>query len=287
MPYWKNLKSLSPTTLCEARALCHNAVQFVTRAARANLPERADDSHSSMGWDPQNRALVSHEIPRALTTVKVGLRLDTLTLLLLQGEDVLEAHPLDGQNRQEIQTWLDERLNALCLRECADVELPYAGITEHDVSRGGAFSTASNAPALTALSAWFQLADALLRQLRESMLPVYPDTSDVRCWPHHFDIATLISLPAVPQMDARTIGVGLSPGDTTYPQPYFYVTPWPYPAIPPKEPLPMGHWRTEGFTAAIATGEDVLSAPGGEATLRQFLARSVESCHQLLTEVHA
>ena len=46
----------------------------------------------------------------------------------------------------------------------------------------------------------------------------------VRCWPHHFDMATLFNLG-----EDRSIGVGFSPGDESYDEPYFYCTPWPPP----------------------------------------------------------
>ena len=42
---------------------------------------------------------------------------------------------------------------------------------------------------------------------------------------------------------ARTIGVGLSPGDENISEPYFYVTPWPYPPPAKLPKLPeIGAW---------------------------------------------
>ena len=52
-----------------------------------------------------------------------------------------------------------------------------------------------------------------------------PGPSPVRCWPHHFDIATCVALESGDPERERGIGTGLSPGDGTYGQPYFHVNP--------------------------------------------------------------
>jgi len=48
--------------------------------------------------------------------------------------------------------------------------------------------------------------------------------SDVLCWPHHFDIATLVTFAS-----DRSSSVGLSPGDGSYDEPYYYVNVHPQP----------------------------------------------------------
>jgi hypothetical protein len=40
-----------------------------------------------------------------------------------------------------------------------------------------------------------------------------PTASDVRCWPHHFDLATLFSFPTQNADATGYVGAGLSPGD--------------------------------------------------------------------------
>jgi hypothetical protein len=62
----------------------------------------------------------------------------------------------------------------------------------------------------------------------------------VRCWPHHFDIATLLSLGRGDPEGAAAIGIGMSPGDAYYPQPHFYISPWPAPPADalPRPPIP-------------------------------------------------
>jgi hypothetical protein len=44
---------------------------------------------------------------------------------------------------------------------------------------------------------------------------------------HHFDLATLTTLPARNADATGYVGVGLSPGDEYYDEPYFYVSVYP------------------------------------------------------------
>ena len=135
------------------------------------------------------------------------------------------------------------------------------------------YSTDGLGDALAALSAWFSLADAQLADFAAAQARLLPGPSPVRCWPHHFDIATYVGLGAGDAETARGIGVGMSPGDESYGQPYFYINPWPHldAASLPELPPP-GHWHTQGFVGAIATAEKVLSLSDIETELPTFIA---------------
>ena len=130
------------------------------------------------------------------------------------------------------------------------------------------------------LAAWFHNADLVIKSVIQST----HGSSPVRCWPHHFDIASLITLdPDVDAEQARSIGVGLSPGDGSYDQPYFYVTPWPYPAV---QTLPalgsFGAWHTEGWTGAILTAETIIPSADQETVVREFLRDAIGACRKAL-----
>ena len=56
----------------------------------------------------------------------------------------------------------------------------------------------------------------------------------------------------------RSMGVGMSPGDGSYAQPYFYVSPWPSPDVSTLPPLAAGHWHTAGWVGAVLTAEEIL-----------------------------
>jgi hypothetical protein len=82
----------------------------------------------------------------------------------------------------------------------------------------------------------------------------------VRGWPHHFDLAALHVLdPEKDPEEARSVGAGLSPGDESYAEPYFYVSPWPAPEPAALPALPGGaHWHTDGFTSAVLSSSAIV-----------------------------
>jgi hypothetical protein len=131
---------------------------------------------------------------------------------------------------------------------------------------------------LAALAEWFHLAATSLEAFARTNADLDPGPSPVRCWPHHFDIATYVSLEAGDAEEARGIGVGMSPGDGSYDQPYFYVNPWPHldaGAVPGA--VTPGHWHTEGFVGLIATGTEILSLEDSRAATKTFLQMSFET----------
>jgi len=126
----------------------------------------------------------------------------------------------------------------------------------------------------------FSMADRQLRALAAAV----PGASPVRCWPHHFDIATLVALDSssTPGQFSRSIGVGLSPGDGSYSGGYWYATPWPYPAVSAWPPLAAGGvWHQAGWVGAVlplahANGRDPASSG-------RFLESALAACKDLLS----
>jgi len=131
-----------PTTLVEARLLAHHALQWVARAARANLKAVPDDSHSSAEWDAGLAALVSRPMPAGSGEIRVGLRMTGFALIVLRRGAVLDAFQLDRKTDAEAGAWIDSKLQGLGLRPAKAVSLPYA-IPDHPVGRGAAYDCSS------------------------------------------------------------------------------------------------------------------------------------------------
>ena len=84
------------------------------------------------------------------------------------------------------------------------------------------------------------------------------------------------------------VGVGLSPGDEAYREPYWYVSPYPRPENAAVSPLPNGgRWHRDGFFAAVLTGGDLVSG-GADASqelrTRAFLDAAIAECVRLLRD---
>ena len=85
--------------------------------------------------------------------------------------------------------------------------------------------------------------------------------------------------------EAKSVGVGMTPGDESYPEPYLYVTPWPYPDAETLPGLALGTWHTTGWTGAVLRASEALN--GGEdpeRRVRAFLEGAVAACLGLVGE---
>ncbi len=275
-----------PGDLVEPRLLAHHAAQWATRAARAALEAQPDDSHTNLGWDGSLFALMSQDIPADGGSARFGLRVPDLTLICQDAKGGLEALHLDDLGSAAAAAWTADRLDALGLSASGLGDaLPYE-LPAHAVGGGAAYGAAAQAGGLPELSVWFDLAHAVLGGIAEKYRDLEPGPSAVRCWPHHFDIATLIGLDAQGGEAARSVGVGMTPGDGGYAEPYFYVTPWPYPdkadLVELAEPA---FWHTEGWIGAVVLGSavtEVKGAEGQEALLRAAFENAVDCCLSIL-----
>ncbi len=268
MPFaWSMLRNPEPTALAAARALAHRAAQWPTRAARANLPPAPDDSHSALTWDGDRAALVSQPLKKG---VRVGLRVGIHELVYLKGRNV-ESRSLAGVSDAEVGRWLDQRLARDGLETASGVKLPY----ELPPTFFG--RPAEEGPALAALAGWFAAGAEVLEDFRKKHAKLKPGPGPVRCWPHHFDIAILVALEAGDPEHAKSIGIGLSPGDDYYAQPYVYVSPYPRPDMENLPALPPGgRWHTKDFFGAVATATDLFVLPDPRKALVEVIDAAFE-----------
>lgn len=265
---WQKLGAVAPAALAGARDAAHGAAQWPSRAARAALPPADDDSHSNLGWDASGGLLHTHDLGDGH---RLGFSFAGFSLVHVSAAGVVDELALAGRGRGEITSWLsgippvaDGDMSWL------DRALPYA--LPPAVDEGS--NDAPDPAALAELARWYANGAGLLDEIAAAD----PAASDVRCWPHHFDIATLITLAGAGE-EATTIGVGLSPGDGSYADPYLYVTPWPYPPADALPDLPaIGHWHTNGFVAAIATAAQIVAASDQEVIVGDFLAQAIAAC---------
>jgi hypothetical protein len=218
--------------LNDTRLQLHWAAQIAAGVGRTVLPPQPDDSHSALTWSHDHRALVQ---PQS------GLRLHDLTLLLLRDGAVVDLFALTGRTLDDGYRFYEERLGRA-------IDRPGEAVPpDHAVAHGAAF--APNGDDLARFDRLYADAATHLEAFRAER----PGASPVRCWPHHFDIASLVALGG-----EHTIGAGFVPGDAQFPEPYWYVTPWPYPEDRASfAPLSQGFWNTEGWFGAVLREGDV------------------------------
>jgi hypothetical protein len=271
---WRPLRGADLDRLREARLEAHHAVQWLARAARAFVPPQPDDSHTNLGWNDALDGFVTHPFKGDL---RLGLRITHLTLVLT-GASAQKSFALDGRTDADARHWLGERLGAHSLDARAlDAKAPYE-IPARARAGGAAYDVAGLADALTELAACFAVAHRSLGRVRDQLSARGLALSPVRTWPHHFDMASLTLLAGGSGEHACSVNAGFSPGDEHYEEPYFYVSPHPYPDAAKLPPLPaIGHWHMCGFTAAIAPASRFLAVTGHEAAIEAFLAAAVDA----------
>jgi len=242
-------------TLTDARLQLHHAAQFAAATGISYLPAQPDDSHTNMEWIESLRALAGHVIP-APQAFRVIVQPADLSLSVV-GEDgqIAASTLLNGLTIDDAANWLRARI----AERGADGERltlqRHFEIPHHDVDDGATFDT-KNAAAFAQLDAWYFTANRALEYVRSSTAG--EGASEVRCWPHHFDIATLIDLGA-----NHTIGVGMEPGDQYYDEPYFYVnmSPSPKPEAVVASLGGGGTWHTHEWIGAVLPGSRLGEEP--------------------------
>jgi hypothetical protein len=279
---WERLGEPSPDVLEGSRLELHYAAQLPGAIGVSLLAPQPDDAQQALSWDDEQRALVTSEVPGSggARPYRIGLRLTDLSLFLLDPEGAQRGEKsLVGVTLDEGLRWLagaiadytDDKTPELML---AEHELP-----EHPIRAGEPFSF-REPEQFEELARWFANSDRVLQRVSATN----PGASPVQVWPHHFDAATLITLRAGADGDsARTVGVGMSPGDGTYDEPYLYVTPWPYPEAAELPDLDGGgRWHVEGWTGAVLIGTRIALADDQPRQVDAFLRSAIRDSLVLL-----
>jgi hypothetical protein len=273
---WTALGGVEPGALADARLQLHHAAQIVVSAAISYVKARSDDSHTALTWSAADRALVSEPITAA-TPMRIGVRVEDLTLLLVDAEmRAGRSFPLGGNTVADGNAWLGDVVAEAGLDRARLTFRKHYTIPAHPVADGRAFSRGIENQ-LVELARYWANASAVLEELVQKT----PAASEVRTWPHHFDIASLIAVPSS-NGARRTIGVGHSPGDDSYAEPYWYVGPYPYPPTDHLPPLAAGHWHTKGWVGAALPASEYLESADQRATVLAFIDSAVAGCRVLL-----
>lgn len=279
---WQRLGGVAPDRLCGARIQAHWAAQVLSAAGETFLAHVPDTSHTAMSWHADLAALALREIPGP-APCRLALRVSDLTLLLLvPGGAAVSELALAKRTLRDAYGWASAAVKAHT-RGARDAALTHPGyeLDPHPLAARGRFERDAGLPEL---ALWYaNAALALARFERET-----PGAGEVLCWPHHFDIASLVVLETDGDGDAlRTVGVGLSPGDDSIAEPYWYVNHGPATERTELPPLSAGAWFTDGWIGAVLRGGALCAAGDAraqEARLEAFLASAVAASRALALE---
>ncbi|WP_339784644.1 MAG: hypothetical protein ACMVP2_11590 [Imperialibacter sp.] len=278
---WKPLTYQNFEALSVARKQLHQAVQQVSVVGRIYLPKVKDDKHANLVWVPQFQRLAGNWVEGS-TKFRVSLDLANLSIHLVDDEvKTIGEYDLKGKTQAQSMVWLEEQLEGLGLDTAQfAINLPYE-IPDYPTAHGKPFEQ-KDARAFEELAWYFHNADHILRPLKRE----FPQSTDVRCWPHHFDIATLIILNDTGDPETTSsIGIGMSPGDQFYDQPYFYLSPWPYPSRENLTPMSHGKWHEKDWLGAVLTAESLFDIEDPAQQQKRVYAFYKEGLDQLVRQL--
>jgi hypothetical protein len=280
---WQTLDIERAKALVDARQQLHHAAQFATAVGISYLPPASDDSHTNLEWVASLGALASRFTTSGVP-FRLAVRVSKPALLLVDEHNEMRAScSLNGHTIDDVMRWIRVMLADFEVNVRQYTLEKHFSIPPHPVSSGAPFNTADSGAEFEELSRWYGNAAALL----ERVAVATPGASEVRCWPHHFDIATLIEVShATGNMPARTVGMGLEPGDQYYAEPYFYMNMSPAPrkgaALPPLSGG--GDWHTHEWIGAVLPASR-LTTPDQRAQVDAFVGSALTACRQLVLAV--
>lgn len=268
---WRPVEPARAKQLTDARLELHHAAQLVAGFGISYLEKRPDDSHTNMEWMPALDALASN--PAGPQLVRIALRPRDLTLLAVGANVQLGSFGLHARTMTDAAAWIRRTVTQYGFAPDAYTLAKHYTIPSHAVAEGRIFD-ARGAADFAQLDHWFSNASMLLDRIASAG----PSATPVRCWPHHFDIATLLELP-----NGASVGVGLEPGDQYYDEPYWYVNMYPSPSVTVERP-PLdggGIWHTREWLGAVLPASRVDNATQ-EEQCALFLKSAIAACRQLM-----
>ncbi len=270
---WQELSTYDITLLKKARLNLHFAIQPLASVADQLAVKEDDFSHTSLSYFPKLSSFLS--APLTSQGLRASLHLEDLELSLTSKDlQQLAKKKILDLRLEEIFIWLKDSLVA----QSVDVQtldfLSYPDFPESPLKNSAAFEIVKDdeynyLEIFNTLYAntFFILSDFFEKKRIKT---------SIRIWPHHFDMAILINLEEkYHQREKASIGIGFSPGDTYYEEPYWYLSPWPYPEISALPSLPTSsHWHTDGFTASILTLTNLLNSSNQTTEIKNFIEES-------------
>jgi hypothetical protein len=285
---WKPLGAVAPGTLSDARKRMHRSVQWLARIARSYLPATPDDSHTALVWvDAPVSSLADDEAeasPHIALAANLPVRYEIVaTSLTARYAPLLHQLWLGNPARPNNVFNLTDRADA---EMAADLPRALASLgAEGEGFRADDLPYVDEIPLVPDLAAPEVSAAAELCRYYSNVSNVLAALatpgrlSPVCLWPHHFDLARQINLEG-----GGSIKVGLAPDDAAYGQPHLYVAPWPCRETHSLPAAPAGmHWRRQGFTALVATAEDVMLGVGAEARVAAAIENGIGLCEKMLS----
>ncbi|MBT4992110.1 MAG: hypothetical protein HOM93_01690 [Candidatus Marinimicrobia bacterium] len=275
--HWEQLTQVNDSRLLEARGQLHQAIQLLTAAGISFVDQKPDDSHTALLWDSEANIFLSQTFGPD-HNFQLGLKPQDLSCQVIHNRETLLALKLNETTLKQVASDLQFFLEDHGLPKDVFTMERHFELPDYPDRWLSPFDTSDQA-AFDLLTSAYSNAYPLITEIavKDSK------TGNPMTWPHHFDMAILLTLD-----EGKSIGVGLSPGDTSYIAPYYYVNVWPYPAKDQikDQPLTYGKWHAEGWTGMVLPLDQIVreEEPGAQKGVVQTFLREAMLHAQTITE---
>lgn len=223
----------------------HIAAQYLAAAAINFVKKEADDSHTNLGWSNERNTLLG----RALNETGDSLSLNFNNFSLEWNSDSKSAFLLAGKSHQAAVDWISSKVNE------AGISIPYNYQFHYEMDNPTDMNSYSfpqiNQEEINRISGLLSIAQNSIG----STLTKQKLNSEIRIWPHHFDIGAYAIVS-----DNLAIGFGLAIPDGGINEFYYYISGYKgedYIETKNFKPLSIGEWQTEDWKAGTLKANNI------------------------------
>ncbi|WP_350285159.1 hypothetical protein [uncultured Croceitalea sp.] len=223
----------------------HFAAQYLATAAKSFLVAKDDDSHTNIGFSIASKRLQT----RSLTDNGLLLSLNLMDFSLEWNSQKTEPLVLNDKTHSDVTDWLRRTSVLLEFKKPYQFDLHYE--LPFAIEDTFIFKSLQN----EALEDFFTTR-SIAQKAIQSFLEEESLVSEIRIWPHHFDLGAFATISDT----KKSVGVGLAVADTVVPQTYFYISG--YQNNAPIDPtrldtLTLGKWKNNTFKGGVLSAQKV------------------------------
>ncbi len=278
---WHTFKPLDTQKLSDVKQQFHLALQNVAAVGRKFLEHSDNDENATLTWIPGLSRLAGKWI-EGNVRFRSSISFDDFSIYLVDERvNTISSFSVVGKTHRQIMIWLEEQIGKLQLQASdLTLNLPYK-IQDSPQLNGEKFQ--ANDPDVTMeLMKYFHNTFKVLREFKKSR----ELNSEVYVWPHHFDEALTVMIKDTGDPETNsTITLGMSPGDESIQEPYFYVSTWPHVLTSQLPLLENGAiWVEEEWTGSVFLSSELIKKKNQEEIIVNYFEKAFSSLFQSLKD---
>lgn len=274
---WHTFKPLDTQKLSDVKQQFHLALQNVAAVGRKFLKHSDNDENATLTWIPGLSRLAGKWIEGSVR-FRSSISFEDFAIYLVDERvNTISSFSVVGKTHRQIMIWLEEQIGKLQLTASdLTLNLPYK-IQDSPQLNGEKFQ-AHDPDVVMELMKYYHNTFKVLRAFKKSR----NINSEVYVWPHHFDeaLTVLIKDTGDPETNS-TITLGMSPGDESIAEPYFYVSTWPHVLTSQFPMLKNGAiWVEEEWTGSVFLSSEIIKKKNQEEAIVNYF----EDAYHLLVQ---